>query len=176
MNRSTLLMTAALLFVVAVLYSPQTAAETTAGRPPSAFLPLYETGVGWAEDEYTTAIAFGDVDGDGRDEMVIARRAITGPRILLIDDAEAGFALLWTFGGGWGVAAWPTAVAFGDVDGDGRDELAVARVSGINERVWVFDDATGNFAAWHEYPGAHPDPQRGRGSASSGPRLPRDSG
>jgi len=113
---------------------------------PSAFFPIYQTGMGWAEEEYTTAIGFGDVDGDGRDEALIGRYGTTGPRLLLIDDASADYALLWTFGEGWGAAAWPTAVALGDVDGDGRDEIAVARFTAVNERVYVFDDAAAGFA------------------------------
>jgi len=146
MKQSVLLLTMLLLATIAPARLMAEPAAPLATIPPSAFFPIYETGAGWGENEYTTAIAFGDVDGDGRDEAVIGRHGTTGPRLLMIDDAAAGYALLWTFGEGWGVAAWPTAVAFGDLDGDGRDELAVARFTGYNERVLVFDDATAGFA------------------------------
>jgi len=142
----------------AVLLLLFTLAAAQAAPPPTTLTPIYETGVGWAADEYTVAIAFGDVDGDGRDEMAIARRATTGPRILLVDDATAGFGLLTTFGGGWGVAGRPTAVAFGNVDDDPADELVVARVSPVNERAQVFDDAAAGYAPLMtfgaEWPGA----------------------
>lgn len=128
-----------------------TAEPAATNPPPSAFLPLYETGAGWAEDEYTTGLAFGDIDGDGRDETAIARFATTGARVLLIDDEAAGFALLATFGVGWGVAAWPTAVAFGNVDDDPAEELVVARASAVNERARVFDDAAAGFAALGDF-------------------------
>lgn len=148
MSRALLPITVTLVLIAAALSrSVATAGASVALPPPSAFLPLYETGAGWAEDEYTTGLAFGDVDGDGRDETLIARRAATGPRLLLVDDAAAGFALLWTFGEGWGVAAWPTSVAFGNVDGDPAAEMVVTRVSPVNERVQLFDDAAAGFAS-----------------------------
>ena len=146
MKRSIFLLSILLLLSVVPAHLGAEPATPRATIPPSAFFPVYQTGAGWAEDEYTTAIAFGDVDGDGRDEALIGRYAATGPRLLLIDDAQAGQALLWAFGQGWGAVAWPTAVAFGDVDGDGRDELAVARFTAVNERVLVFDDAAAGFA------------------------------
>lgn len=114
---------------------------------PTLFLSLYETGAGWAADEYTTDVALGDVDGDGRAETLIARRAESGARVLLVDDAAAGFALLRTIGDSWGVAGWPTAVAFGNVDDDPALEMAVARASSVNERVQVFDDAAAGYVS-----------------------------
>ena len=141
-----LLMSARRAGLPAVLLMLLFVATTQAAPPPTALIPIYETGVGWATDEYTVAIAFGDVDGDGRDEMAIARRATAGPRVLLVDDATTGFALLATFGEGWGVAGQPTAVAFGNVDADPADELVVSRVSPVNERAQVFDDAAAGYA------------------------------
>lgn len=147
MIRSLLLIAVLIILALAILSVSGATAEPAASPPPSAFLPLYATGAGWAEDEYTTGLAFGDVDGDGRDETLIARRTTTGPRLLLVDDAAAGFALLWTFGEGWGVAAWPTSVAFGNIDADPAAEMVVTRVSPVNERVQVFDDAATGFAS-----------------------------
>lgn len=135
----------AVLFLLLVV-GGTTRNAAQAAPPPTTLTPIYETGAGWAAGEYTVAIAFGDVDGDGRNEMAIARQAATGPRILLVDDATTGFALLTTLGGGWGVAGRPTAVAFGNVDGDPAAELVVARVSPVNERAQVFDDATAGYA------------------------------
>lgn len=136
------LLPATLLFAYAL--SARTASPTT--PPISGFLPLYETGKGWAEREYATGVAFGDVDGDGRDEFAITRNALSGPRLLLVDDAAAGFALLWTFGQSWGAGAYATSVAMGDVDGDGRAEIGLTRATSVNERAFVFDDAAAGFA------------------------------
>lgn len=147
MTRLTLL-AVVLLLAVALGPSP-VAADQAATPPPSIFLPLHETGADWAAGEYTVSIALGDIDGDGRDEVAVARYATAGARVFLLDDAVAGFALMTTFGDGWGVAAWPTSVAFGNLDDDPAEELAVARVSPVNERVQVFDDAAAGFGVLH---------------------------
>lgn len=123
-------------------------AETIAPLPPpSTFLPLHEIGADWAGDEYASAIAFGDIDGDGRDEVAIGRHATTGARVLVLDDAATGFAPLWSFGEGWGVASWTTALAFGNVDDDPAEELAITRIAAVNERVRVIDDAAAEFVS-----------------------------
>ena len=114
---------------------------------PTPLLTLFETGADWGEHEYTTDVALGDADGDGRAETLIARRAEAGARVLLIDDAAADFALLRTIGDGWGVGAYATAVAFGNVDDDPALEMAVARASSVNERVQVFDDAAAGYVS-----------------------------
>ncbi len=119
----------------------------TAARPPvSTFLPLLEVGDNWAATDYVTDIAFGDVDGDGRDEVAIASNAVVGARVLLLDDAAAGFAPLTTFGTSWGAGSYATSVALGDVDGDGRDEIGLTRATSVNERVILFDDADADYA------------------------------
>jgi len=135
-----------LLALLLLAYTLPARTQPPAQPPISGFLPLYETGQGWGEMEYVTGVAFGDVDGDGRDEFAITRNALSGPRLLLVDDAQAGFALLWTFGESWGPGAYATSVAFGDVDGDGRDEIGLTRATSVNERAFVFDDATAGFA------------------------------
>ncbi len=114
--------------------------------PISTFLPRLAIGDDWATSEYATDIAFGDVDGDGRDEMAIVRNAVTGPRVLLLDDAAASFAPLATFGDSWGAGSYATSVAFGDVDGDGLDEIGLTRATSVNERAILYDDAVANFA------------------------------
>lgn len=146
-SRRAAIVSAALPVVLAlVVLVGRTAARSADVSAPSGFMPVFETGTGWATDEYTTDVAFGDVDGDGLDEFAIARHGSKGPRVLLVDDAEAGFALLATFGDGWGVVSWATAVAMGDVDGDGRAEIGITRASAVNERAFLFDDAAGDYA------------------------------
>ena len=138
-----------LLALLGALPAVATTVATVHGQtepPISTFLPLIDVGDDWQASEYATDIAFGDVDGDGRDEVAIVRNAVIGPRVLLLDDAEADFAPLMTFGDAWGAGSYATSVALGDVDGDGRDEIGLTRATSINERAILYDDAAADFA------------------------------
>ena len=106
-----------------------------------AFGPLWQYGEGWGPGSYATGVAFGNVDDDPAEEIGLTRRATLNERAYVFDDAATGFATLQTFGESWAANAWPTAIAFGDVDSDGRDEVALSRVATINARVSVHDDA-----------------------------------
>jgi len=138
-----------LLALLGTLPAVAAAAATAHGQaepPISTFLPLVDVGDDWAEMDYATDIAFGDVDGDGRDEVAIVRNAVIGSRVLLFDDAAAGFAPLTTLGDAWGAGSYATSVAFGDVDGDGTDEVGLTRATSVNERAILYDDAAAGFA------------------------------
>jgi hypothetical protein len=110
------------------------------------FALLHTGGSNWGSSNYATSIAFGDVDGDGRDEVGVARKAGTNGRFYVYNDAIYNFSLLETGGSNWGSSAYATSIAFGDVDGDGRDEMGVTRKSGVNDRYYVFEDRNSNFA------------------------------
>jgi hypothetical protein len=103
-------------------------------------------GDGWNGDYYTTAIAFGDVDGDGLDEVGVSRYATGGTRYWILDDAEHDFVELFSGGSGWNSDYYATTIAFGDVDGDGRDEVGVGRRAYGGDRMWIFDDANAGFS------------------------------
>jgi hypothetical protein len=124
---------------------------TQDSRLSGALTTVFGVGDGWDEDAYASSVAFGDIDGDGLDEVAVTRVADSGDRVFLFDDALAGFATLRTWGSGWGGESQATSVTFGDIDADGREELAFTRRSNGNERIFVVDDATTGFAdiaAW----------------------------
>src|SRR5690606_28035565 len=50
------------------------------------------------------------------------------------------------FGNGWGSKIGVSDIAVGDIDGDGRDEIVVARQDNDNERVFIYDDQTTDFS------------------------------
>lgn len=115
------------------------------------FQTVHSGGVDWGSGNYATGIAFGDVDGDGRDEIAVSRKAGGGGRYFVFDDFNANFRLLESGGTTWGDGNYATAVALGDVDGDGRAELAVTRKAGENARVMLVDDEVNNYRPlWDE--------------------------
>jgi hypothetical protein len=119
----------------------------------SAVTPLQTFGEGWGSDNYATSVAFGDIDGDGRDEIAVTRKASDNERVFLYDDAVGGFALLMSWGSGWGSDNYATSVAFGNIDTDPSEEIAFTRRSGGNERIFMYDDAATGFqelATWGE--------------------------
>jgi hypothetical protein len=103
----------------------------------------------WDSGEYATSIAFGDVDGDGKDEVGIAIKSNENQRYLILDDAYHNFEQLHSGGSHWGSGNYATSIAFGDVDDDGKDEVGIAGKAGINQRYWVLDDADHDFRQLH---------------------------
>ena len=102
-----------------------------------------------------TWVACGDVDGDGRAEIVIGQGRYTadGGNVWVYDDTVAGCALLRTLRLPWTAynsANGSTYPACGDVDGDGRAEIVVGQAAtgpGLTGgQVAVFDDATASYA------------------------------
>lgn len=115
----------------------------------AGFGMIFSGGESWPTDRDVTAIAFGDVDGDGLDELVVGRTggAEQRPRWIVVDDQTEGFAELIAAGNDWGEERSVTAIATGDVDNDGRDEIVIGRSPGGNMRWEVFDDAEGGFTS-----------------------------
>jgi len=111
---------------------------------------LYEFGASWGTGSLVTAVAFGDIDGDGLAELAITRNVASYgyPRVFVLDDAIHGFAQLTAIGAPWGNGSYATSAAFGDIDSDGIDELAVSRYATAlgGPRVIVYDDAQHTYA------------------------------
>ena len=86
--------------------------------------------------------ACGDVDSDGRDEIVVGLGSSGSGWFEVFDDGEAGYADL-----GWQRVLWneyngingETRPACGDIDGDGVDEIVIGLGSGSAGWVEVFE-------------------------------------
>src|SRR6187551_630474 len=81
-----------------------------------------------------------DVDGDGRDEILVTWTGDSGERYRVYDDQQESFDILLAGGDGWGDDRPATAAAWGDLDGDGLDELAIGRDSDSNDQIFIYDD------------------------------------
>jgi hypothetical protein len=101
--------------------------------------------------------AIGNIDGDRSNELVAGLgRTVGGGRLVILDDLSTGFAI---HSGNRTGEPWlrvdpnPAAIqrrtrvmpALGDVDGDGRDEIAVSFGKGSGARVAQLDDAIDGF-------------------------------
>lgn len=90
--------------------------------------------------------ACGDVDGDGRDEVVVGTGAYTpsGGLAALFDDLDRDVRFLRWFRSGapsYSSMNGELHPACGDVDGDGRDEVVMGFGAGGGGRIVVHDDA-----------------------------------
>ena len=98
--------------------------------------------------------ACGDVDGDGRDELVVGYGQGGGGWLFVLDDAAAGFVPLKIgSGAGWLQRVWAgynsaqgdAYPAVGNLDGDAAAEVAIGGGQGNGGWVQVLDDATTGF-------------------------------
>jgi len=96
-----------------------------------------------------TVPSLGNIDGDPMDEMAIGFGRGSRGRIALLDDAVAGYPttregtlILTTGRSSYQKAEGAARTAFGDVDGDGVEELVVGFLGDADHEVQVFDDVS----------------------------------
>jgi hypothetical protein len=109
------------------------------------WVTLDSGGSDWPAPVSATHVAFGDVNGDGEEELAVTRNATSGARCYLYRYAAGGgivnehpLELTHSSGSGWASGVRASDAAFGDVDGDGLDELVVSRDAESGARLYVY--------------------------------------
>lgn len=106
----------------------------------SGFAQLAAIGDDWPSHVFATDLALGNLDADSRREIVVSRGVVFGddPVWVAFDDAAAGFAPIASGGADWPAPRVASAVATGNADGAGRDEIALTRFDDEGSRLWVY--------------------------------------
>ncbi|MCK5943842.1 MAG: VCBS repeat-containing protein, partial [Planctomycetes bacterium] len=90
-------------------------------------------GMSWTNGASTMAVEVADLNGDGRDDFVVASRT-RADRFLAQPYMQFVVQPWWLVGNSWG----SRAITKGDFDGDGLVDIAVADPNGSNTRLFVF--------------------------------------
>ena len=89
----------------------------------------------WGPGSFPTSIAGGNIDADSNIEIAVTRKSSVNMRTALFDyetlnlgqrNAVGAMKLVQEFGKDWGRKYFAQQAAFGDLNGDGRDELIIS--------------------------------------------------
>ncbi|MFH1727911.1 MAG: VCBS repeat-containing protein [Pseudomonadota bacterium] len=109
---------------------------------------LLFSGGKWYSSGYTVTAAKGcDIDGDGRDEVIVGRKANDedAVRIYVYEDANSSFELMDQLGTNWDASSYVTDIACGDVTGDGKADFVVSNYTTGS------DDDSNELIKWKVY-------------------------
>lgn len=112
-------------------------ANDTAQDPALQQLPLWSDGTGWNQPQYYETIQLADIDGDGRNELIIR-----GPHGITVEHFEGGADhgqwvplitpdLAWSDENHWNQPQYYKTIQCADIDGDGRAEILARGPGGI---------------------------------------------
>ncbi|MHC4086551.1 MAG: FG-GAP-like repeat-containing protein, partial [Planctomycetota bacterium] len=114
--------------------------------------PAWSDAAGWDQEKYYSTIQTGDVDGDGKAELLV--RSSIGMQTYKFNSAGNSWELLasgnpdWSDAGGWDQEKYYSTIQTGDVDGDGKAELLARSGSGME--TYKFNSAGNSWerVAW----------------------------
>ncbi len=115
------------------------------GNGNGSFAPPINTGVGVS----INCVAIGDINGDGRADLAAANfTTVVNPNVrVLLGNGDGTFAGAVSYS----VASRNLAVAMGDLNGDGKPDLAVANSMGTSASI-LLGNGDGTFAPRVDYP------------------------
>ncbi len=102
---------------------------------PGATAPSFAAQQTFATGNSPRSVALGDVNGDGLLDLVVANTGSNDVSVLLNTTAPGATTLSFTTQQTFATGSSPISVAFGDVNGDGLLDLAVANLSSDNVSV-----------------------------------------
>ena len=114
--------------------------------PSPTFQPPWSNANGWNYPQYFATMRVGDVDGDGKAELV--GRGADGAQIWWFDTVAATWISLcinqcnWTDANGWGDVSRAQTLRLADVNGDDVCELIARNQTGLE--VWQYDPSSGS--------------------------------
>ena len=139
---------------------------------PDYLIPALPDSMGWNQPSHYENIVYGDINGDGADEMVA--RGVAGTEVFrYIHDlgqwSQMAVPAILPDGHGWGAPDRYRALALGDIDGDGRAELVVRSDKGMI--VYRFKPgATADGGRWDQRDSLRGRSPRRRGTSPSATR------
>jgi len=107
--------------------------STDAGWSAPIDGPAWSDAAGWGAVRYWSTIRLTDVDGDGRADL--CARAATGLQCHLSTGDGFGPAIIgpaWSDDSGWGDYGNLSTILFGDLDGDGDQDVCARANAGVN--------------------------------------------